>query len=347
MLTLPADLEVGTGGVVPVRPPLFEAGTSVDSPVPDFVPSGYARAARLADRLVEGQPSGYDAAVAVREYLGDGFAYDERPPSRDQPLPAFLFTDRRGYCQQFSGAMAMLLRMGGVPARVAGGFTPGEPMLGDEGVYEVTDLDAHSWVEVYFVGIGWVPFDPTPADSPAGSQDTGAAGVGGVGGEGEPGRDLPRAREPELNPGQGAAAAGDAEGGAGALIALAIVAAIALLAAAGVLLRSLAHRQMPAALRLERELREIAPALRAAGRAPAGSATLLELERDLRYAGRPRAADYLERLGAVRYRAGGAPPPGLGARRRARRDLGAGRGVGERLRLLLAMPPGAPSRPRA
>ena len=88
---------------------------------------------------------------------------------RSYPLNAFLFRDKFGYCQQFSGAMALMLRMAGIPARVAAGFAPGS-LNRDTGEYRVRDLDAHSWVEVYFNGIGWVTFDPTPAASPAEAQ---------------------------------------------------------------------------------------------------------------------------------------------------------------------------------
>ena len=86
----------------------------------------------------------------------------------------FLYEDKRGYCQQFSGAMALMLRMAGIPARVAAGFSPGSYNQ-DTGEYRVRDLDAHSWVEVWFNGIGWVPFDPTPARSPAQSQSSALA----------------------------------------------------------------------------------------------------------------------------------------------------------------------------
>ena len=92
----------------------------------------------------------------------DGFTYSERPPDHEYPLEAFLFEDKIGYCQQFSGAMALMLRMSGIPARVVSGFSPGS-LNRDSGEYRVRDLDAHSWVEVYFNDIGWVTFDPTPA----------------------------------------------------------------------------------------------------------------------------------------------------------------------------------------
>ena len=90
------------------------------------------------------------------------------------PLDAFLFRDKAGYCQQFSGAMALLLRMGGVPARVAAGFTPGDARHRARREFVVRDFDAHSWVEAYFPGYGWVTFDPTPAIAPARAQDPGA-----------------------------------------------------------------------------------------------------------------------------------------------------------------------------
>jgi hypothetical protein len=66
---------------------------------------------------------------------------------------------RRGYCQHFAGAMALMLRYLGIPARVAAGFTSGTYK---DGTWAVTDHDAHTWVEVWFRGYGWLPFDPTP-----------------------------------------------------------------------------------------------------------------------------------------------------------------------------------------
>ena len=82
------------------------------------------------------------------------------------PLEHFLFESKAGYCQHFSGAMALLLRMGGVPARVATGFSPGG-FRRRQGEWVVRDRDAHSWVEAWFDGIGWVTFDPTPSATPA------------------------------------------------------------------------------------------------------------------------------------------------------------------------------------
>ena len=66
---------------------------------------------------------------------------------------------KTGYCQHFAGAMALMLRLLGIPARVAAGFVPGHYQ---DDFWQVTDHDAHTWVEVWFRGYGWLPFDPTP-----------------------------------------------------------------------------------------------------------------------------------------------------------------------------------------
>lgn len=109
----------------------------------------------------------YAAAAVLEAWFrngdGGGFTYDETPPQLpfgEPPLVAFL-KDKRGYCQHFAGAMALMLRFVGVPARVAAGFTSGLWNL-DRHEWTVTDHNAHTWVEVYFPGRGWLAFDPTP-----------------------------------------------------------------------------------------------------------------------------------------------------------------------------------------
>jgi protein-glutamine gamma-glutamyltransferase len=105
----------------------------------------------------------YGAVVAIETWLRStgGFAYDESPPAAAgaPPLAHFVTDGKRGYCQHFSGAMALMLRMLGIPARVAAGFTSGTY---EDGGWTVTDHNAHAWVEVWFPGFGWLPFDPTP-----------------------------------------------------------------------------------------------------------------------------------------------------------------------------------------
>ena len=94
-----------------------------------------------------------DYIRAVDDYLHQPeFRYVERPaqpPAGDAPLDFFLNDSHEGYCQHFAGAMALLLRMGGLPARVATGFTPGGYSERNE-AWIVRDTDAHAWVEVWF-----------------------------------------------------------------------------------------------------------------------------------------------------------------------------------------------------
>jgi Transglutaminase-like superfamily len=112
-----------------------------------------------------GAKSPYAATVALESWLrtGGGFVYDQHPP-QPHGVPAlvdFVTRTYRGYCQHFAGAMALMLRYLGVPARVAAGFNSGSYDKGS-GEWTVTDHNAHEWVEVWFRGWGWVPFDPTP-----------------------------------------------------------------------------------------------------------------------------------------------------------------------------------------
>ena len=94
-----------------------------------------------------------------------GFVYDEQPPKTDgPPLVSFATRTKAGYCQHYAGAMAVMLRLLGVPARVAVGFTSG---MYEDGRWVVTDHDAHAWVEVWFAGQGWIPFDPRQVVGPS------------------------------------------------------------------------------------------------------------------------------------------------------------------------------------
>ena len=105
----------------------------------------------------------YEAVVALEHYFrGAPFKYRLTPHlSGSQPaLAEFMLHSHRGYCQMFSGAMALVLRLHGIPARVAVGFTSGK--LQGSNTYLVNDRDAHAWVEVYFPEYGWMPFEPTP-----------------------------------------------------------------------------------------------------------------------------------------------------------------------------------------
>jgi hypothetical protein len=121
----------------------------------------------LARRLSDGTDSQLEVVKRVEDYLTSGrFRYttDVEQPD-DDPLLDFLFKTRAGYCQHFAGAAALLLRLAGVPTRVVTGFATGKRT--GEHTYDVRDEDAHAWIEVYFPGFGWVPFNPTPAAAEA------------------------------------------------------------------------------------------------------------------------------------------------------------------------------------
>jgi transglutaminase-like putative cysteine protease len=122
------------------------------------------RVGQLATQVTAGTHTAFDTAVALNRWFTqprNGFRYDLQtvPGSSGDALVDFLFTGHRGYCEQFASAMAIMLRTLHVPARVAVGFTPGTVTGGSR---LITTEDAHAWVEVWFPGAGWLPFDPTP-----------------------------------------------------------------------------------------------------------------------------------------------------------------------------------------
>jgi transglutaminase-like putative cysteine protease len=139
----------------------------------------YLPLARLAEAVAGRTRDPYDAVEALQEWFlaSGGFRYSNHPPvSKSQPpLVGFVTRTRSGYCQFFAGAMALMLRYLGIPARVAVGFAGGS-YNAKQRAYLVTDRDAHAWVEVWFKGYGWLPFDPTPA-APGAAPRTTLAGT--------------------------------------------------------------------------------------------------------------------------------------------------------------------------
>jgi transglutaminase-like putative cysteine protease len=118
----------------------------------------------LADSLLGAFPTRYDKARALVDWFRREFTYtlDLPASAQEASLEHFLLARRSGHCEYFSTAMAVLLRTQGVPAREVNGFLGGEwSAFGD--YLAVTQNQAHAWVEVWFPGFGWVPFDPTPA----------------------------------------------------------------------------------------------------------------------------------------------------------------------------------------
>jgi transglutaminase-like putative cysteine protease len=159
-------------GVLPQADPqlLRAAGPAGGEPFrtvdPRYLETGELdqRVVQLAVRLTAGTHTAFDATIALNRWFtqpSNGFSYDLRtaPGNSGDALVDFLFTGHRGYCEQFASAMAIMLRALRVPARVAVGFTPGT-MIGSSRL--ITTEDAHAWVEVWFPGAGWLPFDPTP-----------------------------------------------------------------------------------------------------------------------------------------------------------------------------------------
>ncbi len=126
----------------------------------DFVVQAHEELYLEALDVVGQADSPYAAAVALEAWFRTegGFTYNETPPpfAPEPPLTFFALDSKQGYCQQFAGAMAVMLRMLGVPARVAAGFTSGT-YDAEKREWTVTDHNAHTWVEVFFPGFGWLP----------------------------------------------------------------------------------------------------------------------------------------------------------------------------------------------
>jgi transglutaminase-like putative cysteine protease len=129
--------------------------------VPDSLPSVVERTAR---RITEGTAGHYEEAVALQDWFSGtgGFQYDTsvRVGTGTDAIANFL-RDKQGFCVHFSFAMAAMARTLGIPARVAVGFAPGSPQA--DGTVSVGLKDAHAWPELYFEGVGWTRFEPTPS----------------------------------------------------------------------------------------------------------------------------------------------------------------------------------------
>jgi protein-glutamine gamma-glutamyltransferase len=136
------------------------------------------RLPRLARDITARALTAYDKAEAIESYLQKEYGYTLQLPSRPQrdAMAYFLFERKAGSCEFFSSAMALMLRTLGIPARVVNGFRGGE-FNSVTGSYIVRGRDAHSWVEAYFPGYGWITFDPTPAGASASPGSWSRAGL--------------------------------------------------------------------------------------------------------------------------------------------------------------------------
>lgn len=160
------------------------AGTEYDDEIRTnylaLYPEMDPRVGDLAREITAGATNPYDKAVAIRDYLERNYTYTTElaRDRRFMPLEDFLFVQKRGHCEYFASAQAILLRAVGVPSRLVNGFLQGEwNSLG--GYLIVQQSDAHSWTEVYFPGSSWVMFDPSPRSiaSPEEAQTTTANAI--------------------------------------------------------------------------------------------------------------------------------------------------------------------------
>ncbi len=159
----PSTSQLEGASTLPSRAP--RTNTALD-------PASQATVQRLADRLGRGLTTPYDKAMAIQQYfrVNGNFTYslalagpvkDSHGRSRHlDPLSNFLET-KKGYCVQFATGMVMLARASGIPARLVMGFLPGQQSGKD---WTVRASDAHAWPELYFEGIGWTRFEPTPGE---------------------------------------------------------------------------------------------------------------------------------------------------------------------------------------
>lgn len=354
-LPTPAESGLRLAATDPQPRGVFSTARTVGAPRPGVPPgavpkvarrilaSPYAGMYRLARRLAAGRRSSYAIATAIEGYLKSNYLYSEHPPARRYPLESFLFTDGAGYCQQFSGAMTLMLRMLGIPSRVAAGFLPGSY---DRATHQfiVRAVDAHSWVEVYFDGIGWVPFDPTPprtvgvvprfrayeSERTVFPYAALAATMGRF-----PGRSGRGAAPIQPRP-----SSSDAPLPPAALIALELALGLALLTLGLLCLRG--RMLLRRSLDDDGELatHELVRALRRLGYVLPATVTLARVESIVRLHGGVEAARYIRLLRERRYAPGPVASATLRDRRRLRLALTAHLGLASWLHGLWALPPG-------
>lgn len=288
-----------------------------------------------ARELVGDAKSPYVAAATLETWFRreGGFEYNEQPPQAVgavPPLVDFVLRTKQGYCQHFAGAMAVMLRLLGIPARVAAGFTSGEYNRG-RGEWVVTDHNAHTWVEVWFPKYGWLPFDPTPARGELGAAysaanpDFGAGGLNAIG-------IAPAALSPLLRERLGHGSAGSTSGGTSSLPSteegngigipgLTIISIVSALAF--VLLLKLARRELRFRRRDPRRIaaacrRDLTGYLADQRVTVSPSVTLEELGAFLERRYRVSALYFVQAVSAARF---GPPEDAAAAARRARKEL--------------------------
>jgi hypothetical protein len=163
--TAEAQVPQPTAAFLAASEPFTPPQSSLPQDVADdtLVPSDLPAIVRqTALSWTQGQTTAYGAALAIQDHFTDGsFVYSTQVSFAPgiQGFEDFL-ADRTGFCEQYATTMAAMLRSLGIPARVAIGFVPGTTT--GNGTYTITGGDAHAWPEVWFPGVGWVRFEPTP-----------------------------------------------------------------------------------------------------------------------------------------------------------------------------------------
>jgi len=143
-----------------------DAGDPIYLELPDGFPSSIGEVARS---VTAGASTPYEVALTLQNWFRSEFDYslEVQAGHSNNAIEGFL-RERVGYCEQFAGSYAAMLRTLGIPARVAVGFTPGNF---DGAVYSVLGKNAHAWPEVWFDRLGWVPFEPTPGRGSPGAEN--------------------------------------------------------------------------------------------------------------------------------------------------------------------------------
>ncbi|MET4638489.1 DUF3488 and transglutaminase-like domain-containing protein [Mycetocola sp. 2940] len=248
--------------ILPTREQLIAAQPEVPDDVERFLELPEEVPPILTDTLAEvtaGITNDYDKVFAIQRYLrSTAFLYSIEAPVDEGydgdgfDVIAKFLEKKRGYCVHFSSAMAILARMAGIPARVSLGYLPGDRIIGAEDrlTYSVGTDELHAWPELYFSGVGWVPFEPTPGRGVV--PDYARAEVSGAEGR-DPGTAAGAERlQEELTPITPGTATSTGGGGAGdppAGVLAAAAAALLLLLAFPALLRAFRRSSRDRALR--------------------------------------------------------------------------------------------------
>ncbi len=353
----------GGYGTDPVDVPAW--GSGEPAPADDAL-GPYAAVRDLAREVAGDAETPYAAVNRIESHLRRRYVYDEQPPyptsipdgagspADNPPLADFLLSSSRGFCQHFAGGMAVMLRTLGIPSRIAVGYGTGR-FDAEREAWVVLDRDAHSWVEVWFPGRGWLPFDPTPgrsAPNPASVSSPEYApsrfeiDLGGIEDAAvePPAADPTGPEEPEEEEPAPAASSGGGGGGPPwewALLALALPLVAVPAARAGRRVR--ARRRGDERARVISAARDLETSLDALGWAPPRAGSPSERAADLRERTGVNASALYRRAALARYAA--APPP-AGAGSAAWREAGRLRravrrraSLGRRLRAAFAIRP--------